>query len=94
MVRAGVRVGENALVGARAIVQSDVPAHHIVVGAPAKSVSVKPGFEDAAVPVDADHENRREERELPYSLPADLDVFDEFRRPPELSEPVNRHREP
>jgi maltose O-acetyltransferase len=94
MVRAGVKVGENAVVGARAIVQSDVPAHHIVVGMPAKSVRVKPGFEDEAVPVDADHESHREERELPYTLPADLDVFDEFQRPPELSEPVNPHREP
>ena len=94
MVRAGVKVGANAVVGARAIVQSDVPAHHIVVGAPAKSVRVKPGFEDAAVDVDADHENRRGERELPYTLPADLDVFDEFERPPELSAPVDRHREP
>jgi acetyltransferase-like isoleucine patch superfamily enzyme len=94
MVRAGVRVGENALVGARANVQRDVPAHHIVVGAPAKSVSVKPGFEDAAVPVDADHESHRDERELAFSLPADLDVFDEFDRPPELSTPVQPHREP
>jgi acetyltransferase-like isoleucine patch superfamily enzyme len=94
MVRAGVKVGENALVGARAIVQSDVPAHHVVVGAPAKSVSVKPGFEDAAVPVDADHENRREERELPYTLPADLDVFDEFQRPAAFAEPTTPHREP
>ncbi len=94
MVRAGVKVGENALVGARAIVQRDVPAHHVVVGSPAKSVSVKPGFEDQAVDVDADHENRRAERELPYSLPADLDDFDEFQRSPALSEPVNRHREP
>jgi acetyltransferase-like isoleucine patch superfamily enzyme len=94
MVRAGVKVGENALVGGRAIAQSDVPAHHIVVGAPAKSISVKPGFEDAAVPVDADHENRREERELPYTLPADLDVFDEFERPAEFATPVNPHREP
>jgi maltose O-acetyltransferase len=93
MVRAGVRVGENALVGGRSIVQSDVPAHHIVVGAPATSVSVKSGFEDQAVDVDAEHENHREERELPYTLPAALEVFDEFQRPPELSNPVTPHRE-
>ncbi len=94
MVRAGVRVGENSLVGARAVVQSDVPAHHVVVGMPAKSISVKPGFEDEAVPVDDEHESHREARQLPYALPEDLDVFDEFERPPPLSEPLDPHREP
>ncbi|MDZ7700876.1 MAG: acyltransferase [Halobacteriales archaeon] len=94
MVQAGVHVGENAVVGARAIVQRDVPAHHVVVGMPAKSVRIKPGFEDDAVPVDADHESHREERELPYTLPEDLDVFDEFQRPADRFGPTTTHREP
>ncbi|HEY7589115.1 MAG TPA: DapH/DapD/GlmU-related protein [Thermoplasmata archaeon] len=34
----GVRIGENALVGAGAVVTKDVPAHSIVVGNPAKVV--------------------------------------------------------
>ena len=93
MVRAGVRIGENAVVGARAVVQKDVPAHHVVVGMPAKSVAVKPGFEDEAVPVDADHEDRRDERELPYTLPDDLDVFDEFGRPERLDRPAHPHQD-
>ena len=80
MVRAGVKVGENAVVGARAVVQHDVPAHHIAVGMPAKSVKVKPGYEEAAVPVDADVESHRDERQIPYDLPDDLEIFDEFER--------------
>jgi acetyltransferase-like isoleucine patch superfamily enzyme len=94
MVRAGVEIGENALVGARAVVQDDVPAHHIVVGMPAKSISIKPGFEDEAVPVDDEVESGRDGREIPYDLPEDLQVFDEFDRPPELSAPVNPHDRP
>ncbi|WP_336135248.1 acyltransferase [Natronomonas amylolytica] len=80
MVRAGVRVGENAIVGSRAVVQSDVPAHHVVVGAPAESVRIKPGWEDVAEPVDTDHPSDRESRKIPYELPEDLDRFDEFQR--------------
>ena len=80
MVRTGVKVGENAVVGARAVVQDDVPAHHIVVGMPAKSVKVKPGYEDLAQPVDAEVESGREDRKIPYDLPEDLDIFDEFQR--------------
>jgi maltose O-acetyltransferase len=86
MVRAGVRVGENAILGARAVAQSDVPAHHIAVGTPARSVRVKPGWESVAEPVDADHGDGRDGRRLPYELPDDLEVFDEFgrdRTPPE-----------
>ncbi|ELZ79293.1 acyltransferase [Haloferax sp. Atlit-6N] len=90
MVNAGVSVGENAIVGARSVVQGDVPAHHIAVGSPAKSVKVKPGFEDAAEPLDAGGERRADEREIPYELPDDLDAFDEFDR--ELDGPVNSHR--
>ena len=80
MVRAGVKVGENSVAGARSVVQSDVPAHHIVVGQPAESVRVKPGWESVAEPVDADHENCRDGREIPYELLEELDVFDEFQR--------------
>jgi acetyltransferase-like isoleucine patch superfamily enzyme len=80
MVRAGCNVGENAIVGARAVVQGDVPAHHIAVGMPAKSVKVKPGWEDVARPVDDPVETDRTGRRLDYELPADLEVFDEFER--------------
>ena len=86
MVRAGVRVGENALLGARAVAQSDVPAHHVAVGIPARSVSVKPGWESVAEPVDADRADGRADRRLPDEVPDDVRVFDEFRRdlsPPE-----------
>ncbi|MEY7850000.1 acyltransferase [Natrarchaeobius sp. A-rgal3] len=80
MVRAGNRVGENAIVGARAVVQNDVPAHHIVVGMPAKSVKIKPGWESAATPIDEAGVNRQTERRIEYDLPDDLEVFDEFGR--------------
>ncbi|QGX95401.1 acyltransferase [Haloplanus rallus] len=80
MVSAGSRVGENAVVGARAVVQGDVPDHHIAVGMPAKSVRIKPGWEDSADPLEAGGENRQESRRIEYDLPDDLDVFDEFQR--------------
>ena len=38
MVRAGCRVGENSVVGARSVVQGDVPDHHVVVGSPARKI--------------------------------------------------------
>jgi acetyltransferase-like isoleucine patch superfamily enzyme len=89
MVRAGCKVGENSVVGARAMVQGDVPAHHVVVGMPAKSVKIKPGWESVAEPVgDGTLENRQAEREIEYELPEDVDVFDEFQRdraPPDVS---------
>jgi len=80
MVSAGARVGENAVVGARGVVQGDVPDHHIAVGMPAKSVRVKPGWDDRADPLEAGGENRQESRRIEYDLPDDLDVFDEFQR--------------
>ncbi|PSP67542.1 acetyltransferase [Halobacteriales archaeon QS_1_69_70] len=85
MVRAGVRVGENALLGARAVAQSDVPAHHVAVGIPARSVSVKPGWESVAEPFDADQPDGRADRQLPDEVPDDVRVFDEFQR--DLSPP-------
>jgi maltose O-acetyltransferase len=80
MVQAGVKVGENSVAGARSVVQSDVPAHHVVVGQPAKSVRIKPGWESVAEPLDGDHPNDRGSREIPYELSDDLEVFDEFKR--------------
>jgi maltose O-acetyltransferase len=80
MVRAGCKVGENSIVGARSVVQSDVPAHHVVVGQPAQSVRIKPGWEDIAEPLDGDHPDGRADRRIEYDLPDDLDQFDEFQR--------------
>ncbi len=80
MVRAGNKVGENAIVGARAIVQHDVPAHHIAVGMPAQSVKIKPGWEDDATSLEDAGVNRQAERRLEYDLPENLEVFDEFQR--------------
>jgi acetyltransferase-like isoleucine patch superfamily enzyme len=92
MVRAGCRIGKNSIVGARAVVQSDVPDHHVVVGMPAKSVRVKPGFEDETVPVDEAGERRQDERELPYELDDGVHVFDEFGR--DTPDPVEPHDNP
>ncbi|MCT9094444.1 acyltransferase [Haloarchaeobius sp. HME9146] len=80
MVRAGCKVGENAVVGARGVVQHDIPAHHIAVGQPAKSVKIKPGWEDEAEPLEDAGVNRQDERKLPYDLPDDFEAFDEFGR--------------
>jgi acetyltransferase-like isoleucine patch superfamily enzyme len=91
MVRAGCVVGENSVVGARSVVQGDVPAHHVAVGSPARSVKIKPGFGDVADPMnDGRLESRADEREIPYDLPEDLDAFDEFQR--DLGGPVDPHR--
>ena len=88
MVRAGCLIGENSIVGARSVVQSDVPAHHVVVGQPAQSVRIKPGWEDVAEPIDGDHPDGREDRHLEYDLPEDLEQFDEFQR--DLNPPAGR----
>ena len=92
MVRAGCNVGRNSIVGARAVVQNDVPAHHVVVGMPAKSITVKPGFEDEAVPVEEAGENRQDEREIPYEIDDEVAVFDEFQRDTPAS--VQPHERP
>ena len=90
MVRAGCRVGENSVVGARAVVQGDVPDHHVVVGTPARSIRVKPGWEDVAEELeDGRLADRQDEREIEYELPDDLDRFDEFGRD---LRPPNRER--
>jgi len=41
-VLAGVRIGDHAMVGAHAVVTRDVPAWHVVVGVPAKTIRIKP----------------------------------------------------
>ncbi|PSP27364.1 acetyltransferase [Halobacteriales archaeon QH_2_65_14] len=87
MVRAGVRVGENAILAAKSAAQKDIPAHHIAAGSPAKSIAVKPGWESVAEPVEDANVDRREERRIEYDLPDDLAVFDEFGR--DLSPPDN-----
>ncbi len=86
MVREGVRVGENAIVAAKSIAGSDIPAHHIAAGTPAKSIAVKPGWESVADSIEDANVDRRSERRLDYELPEDLPVFDEFgrdREPPD-----------
>jgi acetyltransferase-like isoleucine patch superfamily enzyme len=81
VVQAGHRVGENAFVGSRALVTSDVPDHHVAVGMPAESVRVKPGWESVADPPDGANVDRRERRLLPYDLDlAPGERFDEFQR--------------
>lgn len=80
MVRAGVRIGENALVGAKASVQHDIPAHHVVVGAPARTVRIKPGWKDVARDPDKDLPSNRNDRVISRDIPDDADLFDEFNR--------------
>ncbi|MGM0591539.1 MAG: acyltransferase [Halobacteriota archaeon] len=80
MIRAGCRIGKNAIVGAKSAVQADVPDHHIAVGSPAKSVKVKPGWESEAEPLEAAGANRREQRRIEDTIPDDIEVFDEFGR--------------
>ena len=86
MVRAGVRVGRNALLAAKSVLKDDVPAHHIAAGSPAESIAVKPGWESVADPLE--NPDRREQRRIEYDLPEDLATFDEFER--ELSPPDSR----
>jgi acetyltransferase-like isoleucine patch superfamily enzyme len=79
MIGAGSRVGRNAMVGAKAIVRGEVPAHHVAVGAPAKSVKVKPGWE-SETPEPGRLPDTRETRRIEYDLPDDLRTVDEFQR--------------
>ena len=80
MVRAGVRIGENAILAAKSIAGSDIPAHHIAAGTPAKSIAVKDGWASVAAPLEDANEDNRAERHLPSELPDGLDTFDEFQR--------------
>jgi acetyltransferase-like isoleucine patch superfamily enzyme len=80
MVRAGSRVGENAMLGAKAILQGDLPDHHVGVGTPARSIAVKSGFEDRADP-DDEVVDRREQRVVEYEFEGEpFEEFDEFQR--------------
>ena len=80
MVRAGVRIGENAILAAKSVASKDIPAHHIAAGSPATSIAVKDGWESVAVPVEDATEDQREQRRLAFDLPDELDAFDEFDR--------------
>ncbi|MFB6126150.1 MAG: acyltransferase [Halolamina sp.] len=80
MVRAGSKVGTNAMLGAQSLLQGDLPAHHIAVGEPAKSVKVKPGWESVAADIDGRVPDNREDRRLEFALDGDIDEFDEFGR--------------
>ncbi len=81
VLQAGTRVGENAMVGSRALVNADVPAHHVAVGTPAKSVRVKSGWESVAADVDDANVDRREERAIDSAVSVpDAERFDEFER--------------
>src|SRR6056297_2739184 len=85
-----IEVGDS-VVGARSVVQGDVPDHHVVVGSPARSVRVKPGWESVAdESEDGRLPDRQDEREIEYELPEGLDQFDEFQRdlrPPDVENP-------
>ncbi|WP_440766726.1 acyltransferase [Natronorubrum sp. DTA7] len=89
MIDAGCRIGRNSMVGASSIVRGDVPAHHIAVGSPAKTVKIKPGWEPVTEHPGPLSDNR-EERRLHRELPEEFAEFDEFGR--NLSPPgeVNR----
>jgi len=81
VVQGGVRVGRNAMIGSRAIVRSDVPAHHVAVGSPAKSVKIKPGWESVAEPLEDANVDRTGERIIEDDLDLeDGERFDEFGR--------------
>jgi acetyltransferase-like isoleucine patch superfamily enzyme len=47
-ILAGVRVGEQGMVGAGAVATKDVRPYHVYVGIPAKSVRVKPNAPEHA----------------------------------------------
>jgi len=88
MLAAGVRVGHDAMVGAKALVRGDIPAHHVAVGMPAESVRVKPDWESVADDPGRLPDNR-ETRRIEFDLPDDLERADEFQRnntPPDASD--------
>jgi len=51
-VLAGVRVGQNGMVGAGAVATKNVRPYHVNVGIPAKSVRVKPNAPQETIPTD------------------------------------------
>lgn len=81
VVTAGCKIDENAMIGSRAIVTKDIPAHHIAVGTPARSIRVKPGYENVAEPVDTPAESGAEERLIERNVDFGGEgALDEFRR--------------
>jgi acetyltransferase-like isoleucine patch superfamily enzyme len=87
MVRAGVKVGRNAILAAKSAISKDIPPHHIAAGSPAKSIAIKEGWESVADPIEGGNVDRREERRIDYEIPDNLNVFDEFQRdltPPDV----------
>lgn len=86
MISAGSRIGHNAMVGAKSIVRGNVPNHHVVVGIPAKSVKIKPGWEPVA-DEPGTLKDDREKRRIEYSLPDDIERIDEFQRDLTLPDP-------
>ena len=85
MVQAGVHVGRNAVLAAKSIARTDIPAHHIAAGSPAESIAVKPGWESVADPLEEGGVDRRDERRSEYEIADGVDIFDEFGR--DLSPP-------
>jgi acetyltransferase-like isoleucine patch superfamily enzyme len=86
MVRAGVRVGKNAILAAKSTAQADIPSHHVAAGQPAQSIAIKDGWESLADPLEEANVDRRESRRIEDGIPEDIDVYDEFQRdliPPE-----------
>jgi maltose O-acetyltransferase len=87
MVRAGSRVGENAMVGSGSMIKGDVPDHHVAVGTPAKSIKIKPGWESVAEDLGPLADNRASRR-LHRDIPDDIAEFDEFGR--DLAPPIEQ----
>ncbi|MXR51065.1 acyltransferase [Halovenus sp. WSH3] len=85
MVQAGVKVGRNAILAAKSVAGADIPAHHIAAGTPAESVAVKSGWESVAEPAGTDLADNRDQRQISYEIPDDVETFDEFGR--DLSPP-------
>jgi acetyltransferase-like isoleucine patch superfamily enzyme len=85
MVRAGVKIGHNAILAAKSIAGKDVPAHHIAAGTPAESLAIKDGWESVAEPLADANVDRRAERRIDDEPPEGLNRFDEFGR--DLSPP-------
>lgn len=83
MVQAGVRLGENSLLAAKSVANSDVPDHHVAAGQPAEPVTIKDGWESISDSLE-EPRDRREKRVRKHTLP-DIEVFDEFQR--DLSPP-------
>ncbi|MEF8814163.1 MAG: acyltransferase [Halovenus sp.] len=85
MVRAGAKVGRNAVLAAKSVATKDIPAHHIAAGSPAESIAIKPGWESVADSLEDANVDRQESRRIAYDIPDGLDTFDEFDR--DLSPP-------